>query len=310
MSESGPSRSLTLPYAVMVLTPLFFSTNIIFGRYVADETAPFVLAFLRWAAVAAILMPWALWHDRPALTATLRRHWRLLAGLGVLGMGISGGGVYWGLEMTTATNATLIYSTAPVLIILLERVFRGRAIAGREAFGMALAFLGVGWIILRGDPSTLAKLSLNPGDLLIALAALSWAAYSILYRNEALSRLDNLSLFGLIACFGALANLPFAMIDLARGDGLPATPAAWQATAGIVVIASLMAFSGFQFGVRALGASLAGLFMYLMTPYGVLLAIVFLGERLEPFHGPGIAAVLIGIAVATFPKTVLAKFRR
>lgn len=310
MSDRAASPPLALPYAVMVATPLFFSTNIIFGRFVADDTAPFVLAFLRWTAVAAILMPLALVRSRGPLMAVLTDHWRLLIVLGVLGMGICGGGVYWGLEMTSATNATLIYSVAPVLIILLERAFRGRAIKPREAAGTALAFAGVAWIVLRGDLSTLATLSFNPGDLLIALAALSWAGYSILYRSEGLGRLDNLSLFALVACFGALANLPFAALDLVHGEGLPATRQAWWATAGIVTISSLLAFSGFQYGVRALGASIAGLFMYLMTPFGVLLAVIFLGERLVGFHGVGIVLVLTGIAAATFPAALIDRLRR
>lgn len=310
MPERAASPSLALPYAVMIATPLFFSTNIIFGRFVAGETAPFVLAFLRWSAVAAILLPVAIARKGPMLTAVLADHWRLLIGLGVLGMGICGGGVYLGLTHTTATNATLIYSVSPVLIILLERAFRGRRIAPREALGTVLAFTGVAWIVLRGDPATLVGLSFNPGDLLIALAALAWAGYSILYRTEGLGRLDNLSLFALVAAFGAVANLPLAAIDLARGEGLPATADAWWATAGIVAISSLLAFSGFQYGVRALGASIAGLFMYLMTPFGVMLAVIFLGERLAAFHGIGIVLVLTGIAAATFPAALVERLRR
>lgn len=310
MSGRIEARSPALPYAVMIATPLFFSTNIVFGRFVAGETAPFVLAFLRWAAVAAILMPFALARARGPIVSVLRDHWRLLIVLGVLGMGVCGGGVYWGLEMTTATNGTLIYSVAPVLIILLERAFRGRPVKPREAVGTVLAFAGVAWIVLGGDLSALATLTFNPGDLLIALAALSWAGYSILYRTEGLARLDNASLFALVACFGALANLPLAALDLARSEGLPATPEAWWATAGIVVISSLLAFSGFQYGVRALGASIAGLFMYLMTPFGVLLAVVFLGERLAGFHAIGIVLVLTGIAAATFPAALTGRLKR
>jgi len=309
MSEQTASPPPALPYAVMLATPLFFSTNILFGRYVADDTAPFVLAFLRWASVAAILLPFALVRQGAELRAVLAEHWRLLLTLGFLGMGLSGGVVYLGLSLTTATNATLIYSTAPILIILLERLFRGRAIGRRETAGIALGFIGVAIIVLRGDLATFAGLSFNPGDLLIAIATLSWAGYSILYRTEGLRRLNNMSLFALVASFGALVNLPFAAVDLASAEGLPATREAWYATGGIVLISSLMAFSGFQYGVRALGASVAGMFMYLMTPYGVLMAIVFLGERLEPFHLAGIVLVMTGIGIATLPATLFRGWR-
>ena len=308
MTDRAAAPSLAMPYMVMLVTPLFFSTNIIFGRFVADETDPFVLATVRWSAVALILLPFAFLRSRTTIITVVKSHWRLLLLLGFLGMGICGGGVYWGLQMTTATNATLIYSTAPILIIFLERLFKGRTIVGREVFGAILAFFGVGWIVLGGDVGRLATFSLNPGDLLIAFAALSWAGYSILYRDEGLSKLDNISLFAVVAVFGALANLPFAAADLARGTGLPETQAAWWAVGGIIVIASLVAFSGFQYGVRALGASLAGLFMYLMTPFGVALAVIFLGERLELFHVIGIVAVMVGVGAATFPAQIASRF--
>lgn len=307
MSDRAASSPNAVPYIVMLVTPLFFSTNIIFGRFVAEQTDPFVLAFLRWSAVALILLPIAAIHARDMLIMVVRQQWRLLVVLGFLGMGVCGGGVYWGLQRTTATNATLIYSTAPILIIVLERLFKGRVIVWREIFGAVVAFFGVGWIVLGGDPARLASFSLNPGDLAIALATLAWAAYSILYRNESVSRLDNMSLFAIVALFGALANLPLAIPSLMAGDGLPDTAAAWWAVAGIIVIASLMAFSGFQYGVRALGPSIAGLFMYLLTPFGVALAVFFLAERLEPFHIIGIVAVMVGVGAATFPAQLMSK---
>ena len=44
-----------------------------------------------------------------------------------------------------------------------------------------------------------------------------------------------------------------------------------------------------------LGANVAGLFVHLMPAFGVLLAWIFLGERLEPYHVTGILLILTGI---------------
>ncbi|MEL6922235.1 MAG: DMT family transporter, partial [Pseudomonadota bacterium] len=307
MSQSPaavPSLS-PIPYIVMLATALCFSTNIIFGRYVAPETHPFVLAFTRWLAVAAILAPFALSQSRGQIIKVVRENWPLLIALGVLGMGVSGGGVYWGLQMTTATNATLIYSVAPIVILILERIFRNRTIAGRELIGAAVAITGVAMIVLKGDLATLRAMQFNPGDLLIAAATLSWAGYSVLFKSPSLSATHAITLFCVIAAFGALANLPFAIVPLLSGSGLPGTPQAWQALGGIIVVSSLMAFTGYQFGVRRLGPSVAGLFMFLMTPFGVILAVTFLGETLATYQMIAIGAVMIGVITATFPKNLL-----
>lgn len=301
------ANKLLFPYLIMVIAPCLFSTNLIFGRYVAPQTDPFVLAFVRWSLVAAILLPLALRHHSKAIAAIIKRNWTFFLALSFLGMGVSGSGVYLGLKMTTATNATLLYSVSPILIILLERIFSGRQSNMREFVGIVLAFLGVAVIVTKGALETLLAFSFNPGDLLITLAALTWAGYSILYRSEHVSHLSSLALFAVIALFGALINLPIAAYQLLSGEALPATSNAWLALAGIVFVSSLGAFTAFQFGVRRLGASTAGLFMYLMTPYGVIMAVLFLGESLQPFHLAGIALVMIGVGAATFPKNL---FRR
>ncbi|MDZ7824047.1 MAG: DMT family transporter [Ahrensia sp.] len=269
-----PMEKLTskrwFPFLVMFLAPAFFSTNLIFGRFIANDVNAFVLAFLRWSAVALILFPLAYASEGKKIIAIIRAHWRFFIFLSFLGMGISGSGVYLGLQLTTATNATLIYSTSPILIILLERVFASRKSNLREIIGILLALIGVFAIVLQGNLATLTTMSFNVGDILILLAALSWAGYSILYRSKFLSGLTSVGLFGVIALFGAIINLPMAAYELASGAHLPDTQSAWLALLGIITLSTLLAFSAYQFGIRALGASVAGLFMYLMTPYGVI----------------------------------------
>lgn len=295
------SKGTGLAVLVMLVTPLFFSTNLIFGRGVVDEVAPFTLAFLRWAAVAVALSPF-LFRERGVAADVLGANRALVVLLGFLGMWICGALVYLALDLTTATNGTLIYTTSPVIILLIEAIFRGRRIGRREAIGSAVAFLGVAVIVLRGDIEALLTLDVNAGDLLFVGSAIAWAVYSILYRSPRLASLSNLALFSAVAAAGALTLLPFALAEYMFGQPMPATASAWGSIAGIVVFASLLAFSGFQYGVRQLGPAAAGVFMYLLPPYGVFLAVAFLGETFHPFHAAGIALVMGGIVLATAPR--------
>lgn len=284
----------------MAVTPLFFSSNLVFGRSVIDEVAPFTLAFLRWTIVALALSPFVL-REWPAVRRTVGRSALRILVFGFLGMWVCGAIVYVALSSTTATNGTLIYTTSPVIIIVTEAIFKGRRIGLREALGSAIAFIGVAVIVLKGNPAALFALDFNPGDLLFVFAATCWACYSILYRAEALRALSNLCLFSIVAAAGALLIAPFALAEWLSGQAMPATATAWRDIAGIVVFASLLAFSGFQYGTRTLGASVAGVFMYLLPPYGVFLAVTFLGEAFLSYHAAGIALVMGGIILATFP---------
>lgn len=288
----------------MVATPAFFSTNLVFGRHVVAEVAPFTLAFLRWAAVALLLLPFVRGERAPILGA-VRADWRLLAVIGFLGMFVCGGAVYFALRHTTATNGTLIYSASPIAILFVERLVNGRKTGWREAFGSLIAFAGVAVILLKGELATLTGRDFNAGDLVFVAAAIAWGWYSVLQRDRRLAPLSNAALFFLVSAAGATTLAPAAAIEMLAGGAWPATPGAWRDIAGIVVFSSLIAFSGFQFGVRALGAALAGTFMYLLPVWGVAMAVAFLGEAFRPFHAAGIALVLAGVVVATFPTALL-----
>lgn len=285
---------------MMLVAPLLFSSNMIFGRGTIPYVAPFTLAFVRWLLVALVLSP-ALWRERGTVRRVLRHNSGLVLMLGFLGMWVCGGIVYLALKHTTATNGTLIYTTSPVFIILFEALAGGRRIGWRDVAGSLIALAGIVVIVLKGEPAALLRLDFNWGDLLFVAAAIAWAIYSIAGRSARFRQLSNLALLGLIAAAGTLLLLPFAIGELAAGQPMPTTGAAWTGIAGIVVFSSLLAFSTFQSGVRTLGAAVAGVFMYLLPPYGVFLAVTFLGESFAAYHAAGIALALGGVMLATLP---------
>ncbi len=285
---------------LMALMPLLFASNLAIGRGAVDEVGPWTLACLRWIGAVAILLPFvaaSLWRSRGALLA---QFWGI-AVLAFLGMWACGAVVYLGLRHTTATNATLIYTSSSIFILALERIFRGRPVSLRQVVGALVAMAGVAVIALAGDLGRLLSLDLNPGDILILVAAISWAAYSVVLRRPALAALPTLPLFAAIAILGAV-SLVLPMIWEAAATGMvPHTAHAWASIAGLALFPSVLAFSLYQYGVARLGPSMTGMFLYLLPPYGVLLAILFLGERLHPYHAAGLALILPGLILATAP---------
>ena len=171
---------------------------------------------------------------------------------------------------------------------------------------LLLGFLGMGVcgvtvIVLKGDWRAALHFRFNVGDLGILAAAIAWAAYSLLLRRPEVRRLAPLSLFGTVCLAGALLLAPVALYEAAAGAPLPDSLFDWTRIAGIIVFASLLAFSCFQHAVRVLGASTAGLSLYLMPPISIMLAAIFLGESFETYHAAGIVLVMGGVILATAP---------
>jgi len=289
--------------ATLSAMPLFFASNLVIGRAAVTGVEPFTLAFLRWLGAFLILLPFAL----PGLSRhrrQIRENLGLIFLLGFLGMWICGAGVYFALRHTNATNATLIYTSAGVMILVLEWLFRGRALTLRRIVGVAMAFLGVATIVLRGDLARLATLDFNGGDLLIAFCAFSWAVYSVLLKRPSLDGLPTVSLIAAVACAGTLALLPFALGEMVALHAFPTGMASWLSIAGLALLPSVMAFATYQWAVARFGPGVPGMFLYLMPPYGVGLAIAFLGEEFRLYHAAGLVLVLPGLMLATLPSRV------
>ena len=296
--------STPIDWVIMLLSSLFFSTNIVFGRGLGNDVDPFILAFIRWTCAFINLLPF-IYREKDAVLDFIRNRTRLWLTMGFLGMWICGAIVYWSLRFTTASNATLIYTTSSLFIILIERFFRGRRIGKREVFGIVIAFFGITIIVLRGNFQSLSTFRFNPGDIGILVAAFSWALYSVLQKSANDSSLSNLASFGMMTAAGSLLLFPFALFQAVTGGALPHSfDDAWR-IGGIVIFSSLLAFSFYQHAVRVFGASFAGIFFYLSPPLSIVLAVFFLNERFEAYHALGIVFTMTGVILATIPLNVL-----
>jgi drug/metabolite transporter (DMT)-like permease len=279
----------------IALVPLFFATNVVIGRFIVADVAPWTLAFLRWTGAFLILLPFAIPRLRASFSA-IRAQARMIWLLGFLGMFICGGCVYLALHHTTASNATLIYTASNVMVLLLEWWFRGRAIGLREIVGTLLAFTGVGVVALGSEGW---QLTLNPGDALIGVAALSWAIYSVLLKRPGIATIPGNALISAIMLTGIVLLLPMMLWEASIGPAFPQNTTAWLAVAAVALIPSVGAYSGYQYGVRRFGPTTMAMSSYLWTPYGLLLAVTFLGETLHGFHFVGLALILPGVVLAT-----------
>jgi drug/metabolite transporter (DMT)-like permease len=284
-------------YAALALTALLWASNFVIGRAVRGDVAPATLNFLRWAIALAVLLPFTL-HDIRAHRVTLVRHWKLVAMLGLTGIAAFQTLCYVVLTMTTALNAILLQSLAPLAIVLVSRVALRERVTRHQGLGLATSLAGAAVLILHGDVATLVGLRFNAGDLLGLLAVGLWAVYSVLLRRRPVE-VPPLVLHTSSVAAGTLWMLPAFAWQIGAGGALPTGLGTWAAVGFIAVFSSAIAHALWVRGVAAIGPNRAGVFIHLMPLFGAVLAITFLGEALGAFHVIGSALVLCGVALAT-----------
>ena len=297
MSSSDARVKTASPWLLLTLTPLFWAGNWILGRGLAPEIPPMAMTFFRWLFALMILAPFAVPRVRRDWPI-LRRHWKTMLVLGAIGVGTHNALAYLGLNYTTATNGVILNSFIPIMIIAMSWVFFRERLSALQLAGVATSLAGVLTILSGGSLTALASFELNIGDVLVILSMAMWSIYTILLRWRP-KGLDMLSFLFVLAVVGDLCVLPLWLGEMALGHSIVWTPAALAALASVGLFSSVLAYIFWNRGVEEVGASVAGLFVHLMPVYGVILAWLFLGERLAGFHLVGIALILAGIALTS-----------
>jgi drug/metabolite transporter (DMT)-like permease len=297
VDDTTRTASRGAAFMLLALATLFWAGNWVLGRALRETFEPNALNFWRWLIAALVLAPFAVPRLRGRWGA-IRRDAGLLLLLSFLGVALFQSLVYTGLKTTTAVNAVLLNSSVPAFMLLCSWAIERERATRRQIAGMLISLAGILVILSRGDPASLARLELHPGDAVILLAMPVWGVYSVLLKRRP-RELDGVAFLFVISVTGVALLLPAFAIEALYA------PPRWPGAAGVAaafyvaLAASVGAFICWNRGVAVVGANAAGFTIHLLPAFATVLAILFLGESFRPFHALGIATILAGVLVAT-----------
>jgi drug/metabolite transporter (DMT)-like permease len=268
------------------------------------QIGPMTLTCLRWGfALIPILIV-----ARPSLRRDwpiLRASWRYMAAMGTLGYTVFVALFYVAAHRTTALNLSIIQGAMPALVLIGARLFLGARFTALQALGALTTMLGVAAIAAQGDPARLAALAFNEGDVMIFIAVVIYAGYTIGLRQR--PRVSGLSLLAGMALAAFVTSVPLMIWEIASGGFI------WPTAAGLatlVYVALGPAFVSqifFMRGVELIGPGRAGVFVNLVPVFGAIMAVVLLGEKFAAYHVVALMLVVGGIAIAQRGSSGLAR---
>lgn len=221
-------------------------------------------------------------------------------------LGITGGSLYFTTEnfavkYTYVNNVSFIVCTAPLITILLARVFtHGLRMSKRLILGSLLALLGVGVVIFNGH----FVLQLNPkGDLLALSAAISWAVYSLVIKSVSDGRYGAVFVTRKVFAYGLLTIIPiFAFDPWHVNIDMLSHPAVWGNLLFLGIIASFACFVIWSWVIKRIGALKATNYVYLNPLTTVIASAVALDEPMTLLAGVGSVLILAGVYFANTAK--------
>ncbi|MFC6669524.1 DMT family transporter [Marinobacterium aestuariivivens] len=291
-----------MAYLLLVFTVLFWVGNSVLARAIHLEFPPVTLAFSRWSLALLIVLPFLIPRLRREWPV-IRAHWPIILLLAILGIACFNTLVYTGLQTTLATNATLLHSVIPVMILIICRVFLKQAVSLRQWVGVSISLVGVLVLLTQARLDALLQLQFNRGDLWVFAAVVDWALYSVLLRYKPVE-LSAFTFFGITVLIGVLALLAPMLLELSQGRLPEFTLRTGATVLYMAIFPSILSYLCWNRGVAELGAPVAGLFIHLMPLFGLLLSVLLLGEQVQAFHFAGIALIFAGIYLAVVTETL------
>ena len=288
-------------YVKLLLTALFWGGTFVAGRIVAQDLAPFSIAFLRFAIASAflLLLTWKLEGTLPfvppsggpakAGTPNLIT----LVALGMTGIFTYNVLFFKGLKLIEASRASLIVATCPVFIALGSALFMKEKIGLIKGLGVIISVCGAGVVVSKGSIGEVFKGGLGRGELYILCCVLCWVAYSLIGK-AAMKSLSPLVCVSYSAVIGTLALLVPAAFEGLVANVWHVSFVDWLCIFYLGVFGTVIGFVWYYQGVERLGPTKAGLFINFVPIFAILSALLILGEAVTLSLAVGAAMVISG----------------
>jgi len=293
---------LTIATAAYLLTATaLWAGNAIAGRLLVGSVSPITLSAVRWGLAALLLLPlgWRVFKPESALWQNKKRF--LL--LGLFGVGSYNVLLYLALQTSTAINVTLIGASMPIWMLFIGAVFYQTKPNLLQLIGAIVSLLGVAIVLTRGELATLLSMQMVTGDLLIMLATILWAFYSLMLSRPGVSTerqwpwADFLMAQVLV---GLLWTGFFDGFEIAMGHAyLDLNLWTGSLILFVAVGPSLIAYRCWGMGVNGAGPTVAAFFANFIPLFTAILSAAMLGEPPQLFHGVAFALIVAGIWVSS-----------
>lgn len=277
-------------HILAVITISIWGMTFISTKILLNVITPVEILFLRFTI--ATLLLFAVSPHR--LKIRERRQELYFAAAGLCGVTL-----YYLLEnialtYTLASNVGVIISVSPFFTAIFSHLFlHGERCKPQFFIGFLIALVGIVLISFNGN----SVLKLNPlGDLLAVLAAILWAAYSVLTKQiskfgyPTILTTRRIFLYGLVFMVPALFLFGFQP----KIDRL-FEPVYLGNILFLSVGASAMCFVTWNSAVKKLGAVKTSVYIYLVPVITVVASVIVLKEKITGIAALGIVLTLIGL---------------
>jgi drug/metabolite transporter (DMT)-like permease len=291
--EAGRARRLAV-IAILVVVNVMWAGQFTAIKYVESALGPFAIAFLPYMLVTPLMLPLLARKRAVPAARPTAADWLKFTIAGAFGQVVCMAGMTWAGVVGRASNCSILYLLIPVLSAIMASIMLGERLTPLRLLALAIGLVGV-LVMSSHDLHDTAFLESRfmKGNLLMLVGCLGACFYNV-YCKQLMSSFDELD----VLTYTYVTTTPIGLIIVgimepdafARLASLDAR--GWLAFAFLALVVLGVSMILFFSVLKSLPVTVALASTYMTPVFGVVLAMLLLGEWLTGTTVVGAVLVL------------------
>lgn len=279
-------------YGALFITSTVWGTTWVVSKIGVHAMPALQMSAIRQFLAGALFLIFFLFIKKERFPSLPDLLWSIM--LGTLMFVFANGLSTWSLNYIPSGFSALIGALYPLSVVIIERVFlKIKTINALTLIGLLLGLTGVGIVFYDN-----AFHSLNDGfgwGLLLSITAmLSWSVGTVLIMRKK-SGINPYHSTGWQMFFSGLILYVFSLITNQHIPFAEIPLVGWEVIWYLVILGSVVSFAAFIYSIKHLPAAIASLYAYINPLVAMVLAALFVDEKLTTLIIWGSIVTLVGV---------------
>jgi drug/metabolite transporter (DMT)-like permease len=207
----------------------------------------------------------------------------------------------YGINATTASNASLLMACVPIYTGIMSSIAGYEKVRPTTWISIFLSFFGI-FLIISADAEGLDFSSSHfKGNILIILASLSWAIYTVV-AAPLLKKYSPVKLTAITMSIGTLLLVPFSIKELSRQNWQNISTLSWLGFIYSFLLAIALGYVIWYKGVEKIGSTRTSIYSNLTPIFTAFFAWLLLSETITVYYLIGASVIFLGIYLSRINK--------
>lgn len=229
-----------------------------------------------------------------------RQDYRTAIGVGLFMLGVSNGMICWAEQWLESGLTALLVATIPLFMAAIENVSpRGQRTGRLGWLGLGIGFAGVATLV---SPELSLEGHTFPAMLVVLASSLNWTIGSVYLKRHPIRG----AIMPSVGIQMLSAGIPYLLLSIMLGN-FSFSGVSSRGIASIfylVFMGSIVAYSAFNYMIKAMPAAKAGTYAYVNPVVAIILGALVLREQVTVQTVLAAAIILGGVVLVQVSRTV------